>query len=167
MRYLKCALVCIIAASIVIVDQFVPRRIGDHFQIALPLAGLACAVSSGQAMVYLGRYAVLEVALTGFKEGLGTQAVNLRPDGHTRGFPSGHTAAATFGASALVHSCLRASPIGKLVAATAAGFTGGSRIQAGKHYPFQVLFGAIFGWGAQVLPLRWFARRRKARKSAL
>ena len=151
---LMLALILSLAAA----DRFVPRRIGDHLQYALPVAGLGCAALSGGALPYLGRFIGFELILNGSKNSLGATAVNIRPDGHLRGFPSGHTGAATFGAVGLSQTCLAASPPAALLALGAAGFTGASRVWAGRHTVVQVLAGFALGWAMQFLGFAWLAR---------
>ncbi|PTW47803.1 PAP2 superfamily protein [Rhodovulum kholense] len=134
------------------------RRIGDHLQIALPAAGLVCAATRGQARVYAGRYLLLEAGIKFPKALLGDLPVNLRPNGGGHGFPSGHTAAAAFGASALVAGCLRDSPGAQAVAVMSAGFVGASRIDAGRHTIWQTLAGAVLGWLVATVKLIAFDR---------
>lgn len=143
----------------------VPRKTGDIAQAALPLAAVGCAVMTGGAGAMLGRYVGLQVALTVSKDGLGRHELNRRPDGAFRGFPSGHTAAATFGAVGLAQTCLASSPPALAVAVGLAAFTGGSRVLAERHTPLQVIAGAVFGYTAQLICMwavfgRW--RRRVA-----
>jgi membrane-associated phospholipid phosphatase len=121
------------------------ERYGDNYQIALPIIALGCEVVNGQALTYLGRYAVMFVGLHGTKRGLGDADIAHRPRGGLEGFPSGHTATATFGAAKLAQSCLKGAPIAQTVAILAAGYTGASRIEAGAHDIWQVLAGAIWG----------------------
>ena len=136
--------------------------IGDRLQIALPLAGWACAYATGQGVTYFGRYLILEVGIKGPKFLLGDLPINQRPNGGDMGFPSGHTAAATFGATALAQSCVRHSPTATAAVILGAGFTGASRMDADKHTIWQVLAGAVWGWLAQALVLArfdaWFRR---------
>lgn len=120
------------------------ERLGDRYQVALPLMGLACAAVSGSAPEYVLRYAVLWTGIRAGKNALGRHPVNIRPRGGDGGMPSGHTASASFGASALVHGCFAASPPAQMAAVVAAGFTGASRIDAGKHTIWQVLAGALW-----------------------
>lgn len=127
-------------------------------QIALPLAGWACAYANGQGVTYLGRYLVLEVGIKGPKFLLGDLPINQRPSGGDMGFPSGHTAAAAFGATGLVRSCLKQSPTAQATVILAAGFTGASRMDAQRHTIWQVLAGAFWGWAAQILVLSQFDR---------
>ena len=120
------------------------ERLGDRYQVALPLLGLACAAASGSAPDYVLRYAVLWTGIRASKNALGRSPINLRPHHGDGGMPSGHTASASFGASALVHGCLAASPPARLAAVVAAGFTGASRISAEKHTIWQVLAGVLW-----------------------
>ena len=113
-------LVMLILVVAVLFSAPVSERYGDRLQIALPVAGLVCTVLTGGAGEYLIRFAVLEVLLHGSKQGLGAAAINRRPDGGLEGFPSGHTAAAAFGASGLVHDCIRASAPARAVVLIAA-----------------------------------------------
>lgn len=151
----------------VLVTAPISERYGDRLQVALPLLGLGCTVLTGGTGEYLLRFLALEVVVHGTKNGLGDMDINQRPNGGLQGFPSGHTAAATFGASALVHDCIQASAPAKAVVLIAAGFTGASRIDAGKHTIWQVLAGVLVGWGCERLfrrrprrLLRWIKDRR-------
>jgi len=134
------------------------EKLGDHMQVALPVAGLACAAMDGRALQYFGRYLLVETLVKGSKYSLGDAPINQRPNGGSLGFPSGHTAAASFGATALVTTCLKNSHAAQMVAIVAAGFVGTSRVDAGKHTPWQVLAGAIVGWALQVFALTAFDR---------
>lgn len=129
------------------------ERMGDGFQIALPLAGLGCAVADGGAGRYILRYLLLEAGIKLPKLLAGDEGFALRPDGGRGGFPSGHTAAAAFGAAGLAETCLRHSRAAQAVAVLAAGFTGGTRIEARQHTLWQVLAGAAWGWFAQAAAL--------------
>ncbi|WP_420569484.1 phosphatase PAP2 family protein [Thalassovita sp.] len=147
-----------LAGFVLLVSGRNVERLGDHFQIALPLAGLACASMEGRSMQYLGRYVLLETIVKGSKFGLGDAKINQRPNGGNKGFPSGHTAAASFGATALITTCLKSSHAAQMIAVVAAGFVGTSRVDAGKHTPWQVLAGALVGWATQILALTAFDR---------
>ena len=115
------------------------EKTGDRLQIALPVLGLACAAANGRGLIYVGRYIVLETAIKTPKFALGDLPLNRRPNGALQGFPSGHTAAATFGAVGLSQTCLRENRPAQAVALLAAGYTGGSRIEAGAHSTVQVI----------------------------
>ena len=167
MKFARCVIVVLALALVAAASGFAPRRIGDRLQIALPLAGLGCALATGQAGGYLLRFTGLELALYSSKETLGDAAINTRPDGSLHGFPSGHTAAATFGAAALASTCLRASPSASAAVYLASGFTGTSRVLAERHTPLQVFAGALLGWLIQVLPFAGLRRLRRVRRRAL
>ena len=130
------------------------RRTGGLVQVALPAMGLGCAGIQGQAVAYLGRYLVLEAGIKVPKIELGDRPFSRRPDGGDGGFPSGHTAAASFGAAGLMRTCLASSPFGQFLAVMAAGFTGGSRIEARRHTLWQVLAGAVWGWVVQIIAVQ-------------
>lgn len=153
----------IIAALLVIVAIFAvagdrtAAGLGSGIQVALPVIAAICAVGNGTSLETVGRYAVLEVALQGTKFGLGDAAMNRRPNGRDGGFPSGHAARATYGASATLRECAMALPAARAVVIVAAGFSATSRVSGGKHSIWQVLFGVLYGLGADMLfrrPLR-------------
>lgn len=121
------------------------EKLGDRYQVALPLLALGCEVVNGSGVEYLGRYAVMFVGLHGTKQALGNTPINHRPNGGLEGFPSGHTATATFGAASLMQSCVTGAPVAQVVVALAAAYTGGSRIETHWHTLFQVMAGAIWG----------------------
>ena len=141
------ALTVIVALFLVIaITKPDPEKYGDHLQYALPTLAWACEIADGRGREYFARFLVMEAVLHGSKQGLGRAAINIRPNGGDEGFPSGHTTAAVFGASALVHNCLKNRPVAQMLVITAAGFTGASRIEAGKHDIWQVLAGVFLGW---------------------
>lgn len=121
------------------------ERYGDNLQIALPILALGCSVLNGEGIEYVGRYLVMFTGVHGTKQLLGDAPINIRPNGGTEGMPSGHTATAVFGASTLVQHCIIGNPAARAAIILAAGFTGASRIDAGKHTIWQVLAGAIWG----------------------
>ncbi len=135
-----------------------PEHVGDWFQVALPVAGLGCAIAGGDGIRYFGRYLLLEAGIKIPKHTLGDAPINQRPNGGLQGFPSGHTAAATFGATGLAQSCMSQSKLGQGTVLMAAAFTGTSRVEADKHTIWQVLAGALWGWFAQMAALAWFDR---------
>ncbi|MCZ8158823.1 MAG: phosphatase PAP2 family protein [Rhizobiaceae bacterium] len=122
------------------------RRLGDMLQIGIPVAALACASVQGGAKAFLGRYLFLEIGIKTPKLTLGAHPLNRRPDGGLQGFPSGHTAAATFGAVHLVVHCASLHPLAKGALVLAASFTGLSRVEAGRHTAWQVMAGTLWGW---------------------
>lgn len=116
---------------------------GDTLQIALPLAGAGCAMGTGNGYSYILRFAGMWLTMRGTKMALADAPVSRRPGGGGRGFPSGHTSAAVFGASSLVQGCLENAPLLKTAIIVGAGYTGSSRIEAGRHDITQVLAGVI------------------------
>lgn len=146
-------------ALVMLLSPLQSERWGDRFQVALPLMGLGCAIATGGAAEYFLRFVAMEVIVHGTKNGLAETELNRRPNGGYRGMPSGHTAAASFGASALVQNCMRDSLPAQAAVIIAAGFTGASRIESGHHNIWQVLFGALVGWGTE----RAFRCRRATR----
>lgn len=154
----------VVAALLGVVAASEPRveRHGDGLQVALPLAALGCDLAGGGAPALLARFAGTLAVVHGSKNGLGRAEVNIRPSGGHRGLPSGHTASAAFGASALVSRCLEA-PVAKAAVVLAAGFVGGSRIEAGAHDTPQVLAGAAVGVAGERVAR---SRRTRARLAA-
>ncbi|CUH75615.1 PAP2 superfamily protein [Tritonibacter multivorans] len=134
------------------------EKLGDNLQIALPLTGLACATAEGRGVQYFGRFLLLEVGIHSSKNLLGDQPINLRPSGGNRGFPSGHTSAAAFGATALVQGCLRSNKSAQAAVVIAAGFVGTTRIEHNAHSALQVLAGAVLGFVVQAASLVAFDR---------
>lgn len=128
-----------------------PGRIGDNVQIALPLVAWGCAIKQKSGKDYaLGFFSMLGL-VHATKAGLGEAEMNQRPNGGDKGFPSGHTAAAAYGTSALLHECLDRNPAIRAVVIIAAAFVGASRIEVGAHDIWQVLAGAILGWASERL----------------
>lgn len=123
------------------------ERYGDSLQVALPLLAWGCAAANGQGPEFFLRYVVMFSSAHGSKAALGEAEVNRRPDGGGKGMPSAHTSTAVLGASSLVHDCVKGNPAVQAAAILSAGFVGGSRIEAGKHDIWQVLAGALLGYG--------------------
>lgn len=121
-------------------------RTGDHLQLVLPVAALVCSVANGEAASYLFRLTSVAIVVHGSKRGLQDAPINLRPSGSLHGFPSGHTAAAAFGASSLINSCVKKNPWVQGAIILSGGYVGASRIEVGAHFLFQVLTGALIGW---------------------
>lgn len=152
------ALMLAVLLSAVLLSDRTVEKAGDNVQLAVPLTGLACAVASGQGVEYFGRFLLLFSIYTSSKRGLGEVPINERPNGGYAGFPSGHMSATSYGAAWLINSCLSGNRLAQGVTVLAAGFVGGTRIEAGAHNVWQVLVGALLGWMLQFLALRWFDR---------
>lgn len=83
--------------------------------------------------------------------GLGIAA---RPSGGDGGFPSGHTTSHVCLAALLTEACPRLGPLWYAWA----GLMAWSRVEAGAHFPYQVIAGAVLGLTV-ALPLLARARR--------
>lgn len=122
------------------------ERFGTTMKYGLPLAAAICAERDGRLEDFAVR-GVLQAALVwGMKRYFDGQPISQRPTGEGEGFPSGHTAAAFFGASDLAGKCFDDRPAAGAAAYGAAGLTGYSRIHAGQHSPRQVWTGALIGF---------------------
>ncbi len=141
---------------------------GDYLQVILPVTGAVCSFGRSVFTDYAVRFFAHWGLVHGTKFALADTEIGIRPHGGNKGFPSGHTAAAFYGASYLARDCLGKSPWGQAAVFGAAMFTGGSRIEAGAHFLIQVMFGALIGFGADRLfrkkgaargPERWHAWR--------
>jgi membrane-associated phospholipid phosphatase len=147
------AVVVVLLALTFLVTLPSNRRLGDALQVVLPLVAFGCAATRGETVELLGRFVVLQAGIKGPKYLLGESTISRRPDGGDRGFPSGHTAVATFGAMQTIKQCARLHPITNAAVIAAATITGGSRIESGRHTLWQVMSGAIWGWAIACLPL--------------
>ncbi|MFN3969750.1 MAG: phosphatase PAP2 family protein [Gemmobacter sp.] len=139
--------VLVVLAIVIAVTPPSALRYGDRLQVALPLLAWACAGSRREGAEFFLRYAVMFTTAHAAKTGLGGAEINRRPDGGGKGFPSAHTSTAVLGASSLAHDCLRAAPVAQAAVIAAAAFVGASRIEGHKHDIWQVLAGALLGYG--------------------
>lgn len=138
-------IVLVLAISIMLTPKRA-EKYGDILQIILPVLAGACAIANGNIGDFATRFVALELAIHIPKNTLGDIPLNLRPSGNTGGFPSGHTSAATFGATSLILNCVQGNIWVKSTLALAAAFTGTSRVQAEKHDIWQVFAGWILGF---------------------
>jgi lipid A oxidase len=139
------------------------ERYGDRLQVALPMIAWGCAATSGDGRELFIRFAAMFTIMHSSKIALGDAPINQRPNGGTKGFPSGHTAAAAFGASSLVNDCLTKNPVARTIVIFAAAFVGGSRIAVDKHDIWQVFAGGALGVAAD----RALRRENPARQRVL
>ncbi|WP_295043793.1 phosphatase PAP2 family protein [uncultured Paracoccus sp.] len=119
---------------------------GTAMKYGLPLAAAVCAAQHDRFEDFAIRGALQAVVVLGLKTWLDGTPVSVRPNGEGRGFPSGHAAAAAFGAADLAGKCFaddRAAGIGLY---GAAGLTAASRVHAGQHTMQQALTGALIGF---------------------
>ncbi|TXB71307.1 phosphatase PAP2 family protein [Paracoccus aurantiacus] len=112
----------------------------------LPLAAAVCAVDQDRAEDFAVRGILQAGIVLATKRYFDGKPISRRPTGAGEGFPSGHTAAAFFGASDLAGKCFEDQPEAGAMAYGAAGLTGYSRIHAGEHTPQQVWTGALIGF---------------------
>lgn len=121
------------------------EKMGDRLQIAVPIVGMVCAFELKDAGQYATRFFLGLGSVHAFKNALPDRGINLRPDGGGHGFPSGHTYAATYGASYIVRQCAERVPYLGPAASLGAAFVGLSRVSSEKHNIWQVISGALFG----------------------
>lgn len=158
------AVTLLLAVLVTVPDN---RRMGSALQVILPLIALGCAATRGETFESLGRFIVLQIGIKGPKYLIGERPISLRPDGGQNGFPSGHTAVATFGAVQMIKHCSALHPVTKAAGIAAAAFTGGSRIESGRHSLWQTMAGAVWGWAIAGMSLaglrnavRWMRKIR-------
>ncbi|MCQ0969933.1 phosphatase PAP2 family protein [Paracoccus sp. TK19116] len=125
------------------------ENFGTAMKYALPLAGAVCAADQGRLEDYAVRGLIQVVVVRGLKSWFDGTPIGTRPVRATevgRGFPSGHTAAAAFGAADLAGKCFPDDVAAGAAAYGAAGLTGVSRIHAGQHTAQQVWAGGLIGF---------------------
>lgn len=120
---------------------------GTAMKYALPLAAAVCAADQDRLEDFAVRGVLQAAVVLGLKTLFDGSPRGLRPSGEGRGFPSGHAAAAGFGAADLAGKCWRDEPVPGAVAYGAAGLTAFSRVQAGQHTPAQAWAGSLIGIG--------------------
>jgi membrane-associated phospholipid phosphatase len=161
------AVIAVLLVLTVLVTVPDNRRLESALQIVLPLIALGCATTRGKTVESLGRFVVLQIGIKGPKYLIGERPISLRPDGGQNGFPSGHTAVATFGAVQMIKHCSALHPVTKAAGIAAAALTGGSRIESGRHSLWQTMAGAVWGWAIAGMSLagprnavRWMRKIR-------
>lgn len=122
------------------VEQF-----GTAMKYGLPLAAAVCAERDDRLEDFAVRGLLNAAIVWGLKEYFDGTPLSRRPSGEGKGFPSGHTAAAFFGASDLAGKCFEDDRAAGAALYGAAGFTGWSRVHAGEHTVPQVMSGALIG----------------------
>jgi membrane-associated phospholipid phosphatase len=142
----KISIILVVLISSLMLTPRDAEKYGDTLQIVLPVLAGACALANGNIGDFAVRFTALELAIHIPKNTLGEIPLNLRPSGNTGGFPSGHTSAATFGATSLIFNCVTGNVWVKSIIALGAAFTGTSRVQADMHNIWQVFAGWILGF---------------------
>ena len=140
------AAVCVVLATGLPARADPFEQFGTAMKYGLPLAAAACAADHDRLEDFAVRGIVQTALVWGMKEFFDGAPISRRPSGEGKGFPSGHTAAAFFGASDLAGKCFADRPAAGAVAYGAAGLTGWSRVHAGEHTPEQVWTGALIGF---------------------
>ncbi|MEW7006849.1 phosphatase PAP2 family protein [Lentilitoribacter sp. EG35] len=142
----KSIIIVVVLAVSIMLTQKRAEKYGDMLQIMLPVLAGACALANGNFGDFATRLGALQLAIHIPKNTLGEIPINLRPSGNTGGFPSGHTASATFGATSLIFNCVQGNVWVKSALVLTAAFTGTSRLEAEKHNIWQVFAGWIIGF---------------------
>ncbi|MBC9245447.1 phosphatase PAP2 family protein [Paracoccus sp. 11-3] len=138
------ALSVALTASPVAADPF--EQFGTAMKYGLPLAAAVCAERDDRLEDFAVRGILQAAMVWGMKQYFDGQPISRRPSGEGKGFPSGHTAAAFFGASDLAGKCFKDDIAAGAAAYGAAGLTGWSRVHAGEHTVPQVMSGALIGF---------------------
>jgi membrane-associated phospholipid phosphatase len=118
---------------------------GTSMKYGLPLAAAVCAVDQDRFEDFAIRGAAQALIVLGLKAVFDSSDIGMRPSGLGRGFPSGHAAAAGFGAGDLASKCFDDKPELGAAVYGAAGLAAVSRVHAGEHTPTQVLAGSLIG----------------------
>ncbi len=142
LRISAATVACALVTSAQAGDGF--TKAGDYLQVALPVAALVCAARKHEFAPVAWRFVGQEAVVQASKYALGNATINQRPNGGTHGFPSGHTAAAFYGASYLSRRCMNTKG-GKYLAFGLAALVGASRIDGDNHTVGQVVAGALVG----------------------
>lgn len=136
-------LIAALAATPAAADPF--EDFGTAMKYALPLAAAACAARDDRLEDFAVRGLVQAVVVLGLKSWLDGAPVAARPDGGDRGFPSGHAAAAGFGAADLAGKCFARDRAAGAGLYGLAGLAAVSRVSSGNHTPPQAMAGALIG----------------------
>ena len=137
----------LIASSLALPASADPlESFGTGMKYGLPLAAAVCAADQHRLEDFAIRGALQAGLVLALKAIYAEAPIGLRPSGEGRGFPSGHAAAASFGAADLAGKCFVDQPWAGAAAYGAAGLTAYSRVHAGEHTPEQVWSGALIGF---------------------
>ena len=124
-----------------------PDRFGDAMQYLLPAAAIGLTLHQGDREG-LEQFAYSAVLSQGSTVALGAIVNSPRPDGGSRGFPSGHTSIA-FVSAAYVHQRYGLWPAIPMYGL--ATLTGYSRVRTHHHFTKDVIGGAAVGIGSAFL----------------
>ncbi|OJY31949.1 MAG: hypothetical protein BGP11_10335 [Rhodobacterales bacterium 65-51] len=142
-----------LAAPATAQDKTGLTRTGDALQVILPVMAGVCAIQQHRTADFVAGAVTTELVTHGLKAATRSSSIGRRPNGHDRGFPSGHTSMAFFGATSLARDCWRDRPVAGALAFGAATLVGVSRVKADQHTVGQVLAGALVGYLANGVSL--------------
>ena len=133
---------------------------GNTFYLSLGIITLLFVAYAARSMADFKRVALVmlvETVIVQAFQKIGFYVFGFwpRPSGHDGGFPSGHAAAACALAYLLTERLPRLAPVWYAVAALISW----SRVEAGAHYPYQVVSGAILGVAVAVVFHRRFGNK--------
>lgn len=144
----------------------VARALSDRSRVALGVVAAGALVAGGAARAAAIEAAVVLVPVNLAVEGLKRLTYRTRPDGeHKRSnaaFPSSHTANAFAVATVVVRRWKRSG----LVAFVLAALVGWSRVYLNRHWPSDVVFGAMLGVGLALLTLAAISAWRASRDAS-
>ncbi len=147
-RALAFALCALIAQPLPATADSSLETAGTVLQIVLPAAAAVCAINQHRGAEFFAGLAAQAIVVHGLKTALGDSKINRRPDGGTHGFPSGHVAAATYGAVSLARKCFPDRPVLKVISYGLALAVAISRYNANRHTAAQIGAGALTGYFA-------------------
>lgn len=122
------------------------EQAGDVLRWVLPAAAAGCAWQQERLTSYAVGLGTAAVVTEGLKRGLGDGGINERPNGESKGFPSGHAVTAFSGAGDLMMHCAPGNPWVAAAAGGAAVVVAASRLDADEHDLLQVAAGAALGF---------------------
>lgn len=119
---------------------------GTAMKYGLPAAAAVCAIHDDRFEDFAVRGILQAAVVYAMKSAFDGAPISRRPSGEGKGFPSGHSAAAAFGAADLSGKCFEDEALAGAAAYGAAGLTAISRVHAGEHTPAQAMTGALIGF---------------------
>lgn len=145
MRWRDSTTALVIAALPVAVQADPFEDFGTAMKYALPAAAAVCAIDQDRFEDFAVRGLVQAGIVLALKTWTDDMPVGRRPSGEGRGFPSGHAAAAGFGAADLAGKCFKDDVAAGAAMYGAAGLAAASRVHAGEHTAMQAATGALIG----------------------
>jgi membrane-associated phospholipid phosphatase len=144
---------CWIAAAAIVATGVSGTAAADPFEdfgtamkYGLPAAAAVCAARDDRLEDFAVRGLLQAAVVLALKSWTDDLPIGRRPSGEGRGFPSGHSAAAAFGAADLAGKCFEDDVAAGAALYGAAGLTAASRVHSGAHTPAQAMTGALVGF---------------------